>query len=238
MINLYGILISFSILFCILVAESLAKSTKEDKNFIWELSPWVIMSGLIGARIYHVISAFSYYLARPLEVFYIWNGGLGIWGAVVGGFIGSLIYLKRRKKEVWFWLDLCAVTLPLGQAIGRWGNFFNREIYGSQTSLPWGINVNGRKYHPLFLYESLFDLLNFILLYLLYKRTDLKMGLKRKPGFFTFLYLLNYSVIRFVMELFRQDSWKVYGLNVSLLIPILLFMTALFCLLRISGRRV
>ena len=234
MINLYGILISFSILLCILVAESLAKLTKEDDNFVWELAPWVIISGLIGARVYHVISTFSYYLARPLEVFYVWNGGLGIWGAITGGFIGALVYLKRRKKGVWSWLDICVITLPLGQAVGRWGNFFNREIYGSQTSLPWGININGRKYHPLFLYESILNLANFIVLYLLYKKT----GLRNKPGVFTFLYLLSYSLTRFLMELLRQDSWEAFGLNVSLLIPILLFMTALFCLIRVHRRNI
>jgi phosphatidylglycerol:prolipoprotein diacylglycerol transferase len=230
-INLYGILISFSILLCILVAESLAK---EDKDFVWELSPWAIVSGLIGARIYHVISTFGYYSVNPIEVFYIWNGGLGIWGAIAGGLIGSLIYLRKRKKEVWTWLDICAVTLPLGQAIGRWGNFFNKEIYGAQTSLPWGININGIKYQPLFLYESILDILNFIILYLLYRKT----ALKNRNGFFSFLYLLNYSLVRFLMELLRQDGWRVYGLNVSLLIPILLFMTALYCLLRISRRRI
>lgn len=240
MINLYGILISLSILACIFVVKKLVREdgvfAKENGNFVWELAPWTIVSGLTGARIYHIISTLSYYLERPMEIFYLWNGGLGIWGAVAGGILGTVIYLRksRKEKEVWYWLDLIMISLPLGQAIGRWGNFFNREIYGSQTSLPWGININGNKYHPLFLYESFMDLLNFSVLYCLFKKT----ALRKKSGFFTFLYLLNYSIIRFFMELLRQDSWKFGGLNVSLLIPILLFMTALICLLNINRRKV
>jgi phosphatidylglycerol:prolipoprotein diacylglycerol transferase len=230
-INFYGILISISILVCILVVKNLRN---DDGNFVWELAPWAVISGLIGARIYHIISTFNYYLNHPIDVFYIWNGGLGIWGAVAGGLIGILICLKKNSKELWPWLDCCAVVLPLGQAVGRWGNYFNQEIYGSQTSLFWGIYINGKKYHPLFLYESLLNLINFIILYLLFRKTSLK----NKGGFFTFLYLLNYSVIRFFMEFMRQDNWKLAGLNVSLLIPILLFMTALFCLIRINRRGV
>lgn len=205
---------------------------KGDGNFVWGLAPWAIISGLVGARIYHIISSAGYYIDHPINVFYIWNGGLGIWGAIAGGLIGTILYLKKNGRAAWPWLDACVVSLPFGQAIGRWGNYFNQEIYGSQTSLPWGIYVNGKKYHPLFLYESLLDILNFSILFFLYKRTNLK----KKNGVFTFLYLLNYSIIRFFMELLRRDSWRLGGLNVSLLIPILLFMTALFCLLQISRR--
>lgn len=229
MINLYGILISASLLVCILMVKNIRKN---DGNFAWELAPWVIISGLIGARLYHIISSAGYYLYHPVNIFYIWDGGLGIWGAIAGGLIGAVLYLKRSGKAVWTWLDACMVALPLGQAIGRWGNYFNREIYGTQTSLPWGIYIGGKKHHPLFLYESLLDLVNFFVLFYLYKKT----AFKNKGGFFTFIYLLNYSIIRFLMELLRQDSWKLGGLNVSLLIPILLFMAALFSLLRIRKR--
>jgi phosphatidylglycerol:prolipoprotein diacylglycerol transferase len=232
-INLYGILISVSILVCILVVKYL-RDNDRDGDFVWGLAPWAIISGLIGARVYHIISSFGYYVNHPINVFYIWNGGLGIWGAVAGGLIGTILYLRKNGKTVWPWLDACAVSLPLGQSIGRWGNYFNREIYGSQTSFPWGIYINGKKYHPLFLYESLLDLLNFSILFFLYKKTNLK----NNSGFLTFLYLLNYSIIRFFMELIRQDGQKLLGLNVSLLIPILLFMAALFCLLRINRRDV
>ena len=230
MINFYGILISLAILFCIFIAENLAK---DDKDFVWKLAPWTIISGLFGARIYHVLSSLEYYSSNPFQMFYIWNGGLGIWGAIFGGFLGTIIFLKKSRENVWPWLDIFAVTVPLGQAIGRWGNYFNQEIYGTVTTLPWGIYINSVKHHPLFLYESVLDILNFSILFLLYKKTKLKTF----PGFFTFLFLLNYSAIRFFMEFLRQDPWLLGELNVSLLIPILLFMTALFCLVKILRRK-
>jgi prolipoprotein diacylglyceryl transferase len=230
-ISSYGVLISVSIVICVLVAKDLRNG---DGDFVWELAPWAIISGLIGARIYHVVSSINNYINTPLSIFYVWNGGLGIWGAIAGGLIGIIICLKKSGKAVWPWLDSFAVVLPLGQAIGRWGNYFNQEIYGQQTALPWGIYINGEKHHPLFLYESLLNLLNFITLYFLFRKTTMK----NRGGFFTSLYLLNYSAIRFFMEFMRQDSWKLGGLNVSILIPILLFMAALFCLIKINRRGV
>lgn len=231
MINLYGILISVSILSCIYVALDLAG---KDKETVWGISFWAILSGIIGARLFHVVSDFEYYQNSLISILYIWKGGLGIWGGIAGGIIGAISYLRARNKPVWYWLDICFVSLPLGQAIGRWGNFFNKEIYGPVTKLPWGININGEKHHPVFFYESVLDLVNFALLFLLYSKTNLK----NKGGFITALYFLNYSVIRFVMEFFRQDHWTVAGLNVSLLIPILLFMTALCCLVIIQRRKI
>jgi phosphatidylglycerol:prolipoprotein diacylglycerol transferase len=166
--------------------------------------------------------------------FWIGRGGWGIWGAVAGGAGGIIYYLKRHNMPVRYWLDIFAVTVPLGQAIGRWGNFYNKELYGPVTSLPWGISIGGVKHHPIFLYESVLNLFNFIVLLYLYKKTEVK----SRGGSITFLFLLNYSIIRFTMEFFRQDHWEIAGLNLSMLIPILLFMVALYCLIDTRRRKI
>jgi phosphatidylglycerol:prolipoprotein diacylglycerol transferase len=232
-ISVYGILISVSILMCIIVSEKLVPD-KNEKGTVWELALWAIIPGIIGARLFHVISDFEYYRNSLVSIFYIWNGGLGIWGALAGGIFGTIYYLKKHNKPVFHWLDIFAVVVPLGQAIGRWGNFFNKEIYGPVTTLPWGIEINGIKHHPIFLYESILDLFNFAVLLFLYKKTEIK----NRGGFITALFFLNYSVIRFFMEFLRQDHWEIAGLNLSMLIPILLFMAALYCLVVIQRRKI
>jgi phosphatidylglycerol:prolipoprotein diacylglycerol transferase len=224
-VNLYGILISFSILLCILVAKSL--TPKSDEESLWGISLWAIIGGIIGARIYHVLSSLPYYIQNPLNIFSLWNGGLGIWGAIAGGCIGVLIYLRNNKENILSWLDILSVILPLGQAIGRWGNFFNNEIFGTPTNLPWGLYVplNNRpkeylpftKFHPLFLYESALNFILFITLYLLYKKHKDNVT----QGTFLSLYLGGYSLIRFFLEYLRIDSWKLGSLNVSQCISIL-----------------
>jgi phosphatidylglycerol:prolipoprotein diacylglycerol transferase len=236
-LNLYGLLISISILLCILVAKSLINKTelKQKEEILWGLSLWAIIGGIIGARIYHVLSNLPFYLSNPLNILAIWNGGLGIWGAIVGGLVGAYLYLKKQsenikqnlKQNFMYWLDLGSVVLPLGQAIGRWGNFFNQELFGLPTNLPWGLYIkpenrplnflNSNKFHPLFLYESILDLLLFFILFTLYRKYN-----KTTPkGIFLSLYLGGYATIRFYLEYLRVDSWKIGSLNVSQCISIL-----------------
>ena len=225
MTNLYGFLITLSIISCLIVVRSFVK--KENSDIFWGLAFWSILCGIIGARTYHILSNIPYYSTNIVKVFEVSKGGLGIWGALLGGAIGSFIYLKIRKQDVLSWLDLIVVSLPLGQSIGRWGNFFNQEIFGLPTSLPWGIFIrlenrpteflNFERFHPLFLYESILDLVLFVALFSLYKR---KKGVF-KSGTFLVLYLGFYSAIRFFLEYLRIDPWKVFGLNVSQCISIL-----------------
>lgn len=223
--NLYGILISLSIFCAILVARLLVK--KDDEETLWGLAFWAIVSGIIGARLYHVANFLPYYFENPLRILAVWEGGLGIWGGVTGGFIGTAVYLKKREENLPYWLDIAAVAMPLGQAIGRWGNFFNQEIFGKPTSLPWGIYIKPenrpaafltfQKFHPLFLYESILDLILFGVLFILFK----KFHEKTPRGVFMALYLGGYSTIRFFLEYLRINPWKVAGLNVSQCVSIL-----------------
>ena len=132
----------------------------------------IFILGVVGARLYHVLTPSpstgitpAWYFAHPLEILAIWNGGLGIYGALVGGALGLWLYTRRHRLDFWAWLDIAAPAIPLGQAIGRWGNFVNQELYGAPTTLPWAIYIPPEKrlpgyaafayYHPTFLYESL-----------------------------------------------------------------------------------
>ena len=123
MINPYGILISIAIFISIKTAEGIIE--KKDEDTLWGLSLWAIIFGIIGARLYHVLDYLDFYIKNPVEILFLWNGGLGIFGAVLGGIGGGVIYLKVKGKKILPWLDIISVVTPLGQATGRWGNFFN-----------------------------------------------------------------------------------------------------------------
>ncbi len=223
--NLYGLLITLSIISCLFVVRSFVKS--KDNNIFWGLTFWSILCGIIGARLYHVVSSLPYYSTNLLKVFEISKGGLGIWGAILGGAAGAFLYLKIKKQKVLLWFDLIAVSLPLGQTIGRWGNFLNQEIFGLPTNLPWGIFIgpqnrpasflNFEKFHPLFLYESILNFVLFIALFSLYKSKKYIF----KNGTFLAIYLSFYSTIRFFLEYLRIDPWTISGLNVSQCVSIL-----------------
>lgn len=213
MINPYGLIISIAIFVSIKVAEKIIE--KENEDVLWGLSLWTIVIGIIGARLYHVLDYFDFYFKSPVKIFYIWDGGLGILGAILGGAVGISVYLKIKGKKILPWLDLISVVMPLGQSIGRWGNFFNKEIFGKPTNLPWGIYISpekrplmffqNEKFHPLFIYESILNLILFIILYRTYRKNRNEL----KSGFFISLYLIGYSVIRFALEFLRIDPWTI-----------------------------
>jgi prolipoprotein diacylglyceryl transferase len=131
-----------------------------------DVAATAVPAGLVGARIYHVITSPDLYLKSPIDALYIWHGGLGIWGGVAGGALGAWFVLRRRGIEFLSFGDALAPALPIAQAIGRFGNYFNQELYGSATTLPWGLKIDAEHgpngvagiFHPTFLYESLWDL--------------------------------------------------------------------------------
>jgi len=222
-VSIYGFIISFAILVCLLLAEK--RATAKNAGFFWNLALITIVSGLIGARIYHIIDFWSYYSTDPIKVLFFWRGGLGIWGGIIGAFICGSFYIKLKKEGFAYWLDLMAGVLPLGQAIGRWGNFFNQENFGYPTTLSWGIYIDGipgQKFHPLFLYESLLNLILFLVLN------------KFKPGSgkVIVLYLLGYSTIRFFLEFLRMDPWIFNDINIAQLVSVVV---TLACALYLVG---
>jgi phosphatidylglycerol---prolipoprotein diacylglyceryl transferase len=164
---------------------------------------------------------FMDYLTNPLDILKVWEGGLGIPGAVIGGGIALYIYCRRRKLNFLLWADIAAPALALGQAIGRWGNFVNQEVYGRPTTLPWAVHIdpafrypgyeNIETYHPLFLYESLWNLGLMALLLWIGRRYDKWL----KDGDIFLIYLIGYPIGRFLLEFLRLDVSMVGGININ-----------------------
>lgn len=221
--HVYGFLISLGILAGLWVAE---KFKKELSFSLLDPLFWVLTGGIIGARIYHLIDYWSYYAQNLIEVFYLWQGGLGIFGGIIGGIFSLWLFKKHKKltkKEFLIMLDLGALGLPLGQAIGRWANYFNQELYGWPTNLPWGIYIkpenrlpgfgNFQKFHPLFLYESLGCLAIFTVIYVVadlsLRSSRNKFRYYRFSGSLFFLYLFLYGLLRFFLEFLRPEGWVV-----------------------------
>jgi phosphatidylglycerol:prolipoprotein diacylglycerol transferase len=218
--HLYGFLIGLGVLVGAGVSARMARLVELKTDEIWNGLLWVVGGGMIGARLYHVVDYWGYYSRNLVEIVAVWQGGLGIFGGILGGMLGLWVY--TRKKEIFLkMLDLVAFGLPVGQAIGRWGNFFNQELYGKPTSLPWGIYIRPEnrllsvieyeRFQPLFLYESLWCLGVFGVLHWLVKDKVVKLG---KGRLFIF-YLGFYGLGRFFLEFLRIESWKIYGVNVA-----------------------
>ena len=172
----------------------------------------LIVFGLLSARLYYVILHLDYFIKNPFEIFAIWNGGISIQGAIIGGIIAGYYILRTENLNFFRHADLFTFGLITGQIIGRWGNFFNSEAFGLPTNLPWKLYIpytlrpqeykNYEFFHPTFLYESI---LNFILLTCLYLYLK-KKGENRKNGMIFCLYLIGYSIIRILVETIRTDS--------------------------------
>ena len=194
-----------------------------NPDHVWNGLIWVLILAVIGARLYHVLTpspsmaAFGIespldYFRNPAQLVNVRNGGLGIYGGILGGAIGLFIYSRRSHIPLLPWADLAVVGLALGQVFGRWGNFFNQELYGSPSDLPWAITIDPNfrlpaysqfsSFHPAFLYESLWSLLTFFVLYFLVKRYSAKL----LDGEVMALYLIFYAIGRTLLELVRLDS--------------------------------
>jgi phosphatidylglycerol:prolipoprotein diacylglycerol transferase len=212
----YGILIAAGVLSAIGIAFVEARRRTENTAHIANMALLVIPLGAIGARLYHVIDQWDYYMQNPHLI--IGGRGLGIFGAVIGGALGLIIYTRWKKLSTLRWLDILAPGVILAQAIGRWGNFFNQELYGYPTSLPWAIYIdpahrlpgyeNYSHFHPLFFYESLWDLTGFVLLMVLGRRLHKRL----RDGDMFLMYVIYYGIGRFFLEGFKLDVWTLEGI--------------------------
>lgn len=197
----------------------------------WDSLFWILIGGILGARLWHVLLpskssgiTLQYYLQNPSQILAVWNGGLGIPGGVIGGLFGGWLYCKKNGFKLARFADSIAPGLALGQAIGRLGNYFNQELYGAPTDLPWALTIdpdnrvrgfeNQATYHPLFLYEMIYNLINMALLLWI----DRKFEKKLKDGDIFLCYLVIYPVGRFLLEFLRLDTAMVGGLNMNQLI--------------------
>ncbi len=231
-IRFYGILLMLGALAGGYLATVEMKRRGHDPEMVWDLLVYLIVGGIIGARLWHVLTpppssiaqgfTTHFYLTHPLDALAIWKGGLGIPGTIVGGLVAMYLY-TRGHREVSFleWTDIAAPGLALGQAIGRWGNFFNQELYGAPTDLPWKIYIdpahrlagyeNIPYYHPLFAYEFILNVANMLLLLWILRRYQ---GALKRGDVFN-VYLIAYPVIRFGLDFLRLDASRVFTLNVN-----------------------
>ncbi len=222
---------SIIILISIITGISLAYKESDNynlKKYIDNLVTYIIIFGIIGARIYYVIFKFNDYKNNILDIFKIWEGGIAIYGAIIGGFTAIVYYAKKKKQSIITTTDIIVPGLILAQAIGRWGNFFNGEAHGTEVTLEFlkelhlpnfiinGMHINGAYYHPTFLYESLWCLLGFIILLIIRKVT------KRKKGIMTSCYFIWYGIGRAFIEGLRTDSLFLFNLRISQILSIIL----------------
>jgi len=218
--HFYGFIVGTATIVGYLLAKKKAiKSGIEEKIFFKNFF-YIFLAGVFGARAWHVFTDLYLYKENLIQVLYIWNGGLSILGAVFGGLV-ALYFLEKDKKRLRIYLDSIVFGLPIAQAIGRWANFVNQELYGLPTNLPWKIFIDYQNrvagfdkfsyFHPLFLYEGILVVVAFLIMSYLLKKKIWKVGGGR---FFTF-YLLYYGIIRFFLDFLRIDRINWYGLGTN-----------------------
>lgn len=262
-VRAYALFIILGIVIACAIAEARMRARGAPKWAVLDIAVWAVPFGIIGARLYHIITSPDRFFGEggePLKMLYIWEGGLGIWGAVAGGAVGVLIACRQMGLPFAVVADATAVGLPLAQAVGRLGNWFNNELYGSETSLPWGLQVHrmvdGQAvpdpvtgetllpglYHPTFLYEALWNIGVAILVWQVGKR--LRLGRGRQFA----LYVMAYTAGRFWIEMLRIDDTSqvpvpgaedlvitFLGQRINVWVSVLVFLGALLYFLRVRG---
>ncbi|WP_126148140.1 prolipoprotein diacylglyceryl transferase [Synechococcus elongatus] len=228
-IRWYGLLIASAVLLGISLSSRLARRRDIDPNAIADLAVWLVIGAIPAARLYYVAFEWQQYASRPAEIFAIWHGGIAIHGAILGGTAALILFARRRQIPIWQLTDVVVPSLALGQAIGRWGNFFNSEAFGTPTDLPWKLfipidrrpldYIQSEYFHPTFLYESLWNLLLCLLLIWLF-RQGLRQRLPLKAGVMTCIYLIGYSLGRIWIEGLRTDSLMLGSLRIAQMVSI------------------
>lgn len=237
-VRYYGLIIGAAVLAGYFTARGNAWRFGLGKEEIDRVAFWtVIVSGLV-ARGYFVLFELDYFLEHPSEIIQLWDGGWSIYGAILGGLLFVYFWTRKRIYSIRQILDLAALALPLGQAIGRLGNFFNYEAYGRATDLPWKmfvpeqfrVDVSQAYYHPVFLYEALLNLLIFTIL--------LQLRGKVRAGSLAIIYLISYSAVRFCLEPLRVDSVFMADLRVDQMVSVVIFVAAILAFWRTRSQAV
>ena len=220
-IRWYGLLIALAVLLGLWISSELAKSRGLDGGLIADLLPLLVLCAVVGARIYYVLFEWRQYQINWLEAIQIWRGGIAIHGALLGGLLAVIGFTRWKQLSFWSVMDVLMPSVALGQAIGRWGNFFNSEAFGVPTDLPWKLFIPAANrpelyfdqsyFHPTFLYESIWDLALFALLLVLFTRRNSEGNPLLPSGAITCLYALIYSLGRFWIEGLRLDPLCLSG---------------------------
>ena len=237
----YGIILSGSILLGIILAYTLFNKivSKKEADFFLDYIAIIVIFGIIGARIFYILGNIEFYLQNKSEILFINHGGLSIWGAIIFGILSLFLYLKYKKKDILLHFDIISSILPLCQAVGRFGNYFNQEAFGMpcQTFLKLYVDkihrpqeyITSEYFHPAFLYESILNLVIFIILMITVKNIK-----KLKQGTIFCLYLILYSVARIIVESIRIDSVSyIYNIPIASSICLIVIAISLLTLKKI-----
>jgi prolipoprotein diacylglyceryl transferase len=232
-LHAYGVMLLLGILAAVALTGVRWTRRGGDWDLVYRVAMWGVAGGVVGARLYHVITSWDEVPDPKWQgVFEIWKGGLGVWGGILGGVLAGAIVVRRSGNSVYSFMDAVAPGLLLAQAIGRWGNYFNQELFGKPTDLPWGLEIDIQNrpqqyisdttFHPLFLYESLWCLLGVGVLLLIDRRFRI-----RPPGLFA-LYVAWYTAFRTFEETLRVDpSHELLGQRLNFWVSSVLFVLAI-----------
>ncbi|HEY4666705.1 MAG TPA: prolipoprotein diacylglyceryl transferase [Anaerolineales bacterium] len=238
----YGMLLMLGAIAAAAVASRLLKIDRADSELAWDGLIWVLVFGVVGARLYHVFTpslslqeqgiTTAWYLTHPLDLINTTRGGLAMPGAIIGGVFGLYLFARRRKLQLGRLMDAAGPGVALAQAIGRWGNYVNQELYGPPTDLPWGIRIDPanrlpgyepfERFHPLFLYESLWNLVNFFFLLWLWRNYRDRLV----SGDIFLAYLVTYPLGRFLLEYLRLDYVPAFGINFNQVVMLVVSIAA------------
>ena len=250
----YGLLIASAVVVGLSLARRLARRRGIDPSVVSDLLPFLVLGAILGARTYYVLLEWRHYSGRWGEMIAIWHGGIAIHGALIGGSLATILFCRWRRQAFWPLLDVLLPAVALGQAIGRWGNFFNSEAFGLPTDLPWRLTIpranrppeflEQASFHPTFLYESLWNLGVCALLLALFRQAC-RGRLDLRPGALSCIYLIAYSCGRFWIEALRLDPLCLWsqppfcsgGLRMAQLVSLLLIVVGAFGLWWLYGRR-
>ena len=243
-IRWYSVLILLGFILGYYLVIKKCKQENIDKTLISDLCFYLIIVSILGARIYYCIFEWKYYINNPIDIIKIWEGGLAIHGGVIAGIIFIYFYTKKKKLEFLKLLDIFAPSLVLGQAIGRWGNFFNGEAYGPITTfenlknlhIPKfiidGMYIGGNYHVPTFFYESIGCLIIFIILIILRNKKSTKIGI------ITSIYFILYGLVRFFIEGLRTDSLMLFNIKVAQLISIIMILIGIYIIIKSLKKKI
>ena len=231
----YALIILAGFLLAVAFCTWSAKKRSINPDHIFDIALYGLVVGIICARIYYVIFDFGSYKDNLLDIFKIWEGGLAIYGGIIGGVLTAYVYCRIKKLNIYEIFDICAPGLLIGQAVGRYGNFFNMEVFGGSTSSVFGMSINGADpVHPLFLYESVWNILGLIIILALRDK-------KKSHGRVFYGYILWYSLGRLVLEGMRLREYILYvpgtNLAVSQVVAAVLIVVSAFMLIKTNRKR-
>ena len=226
-IHFYGIIIALGIVIAYIFCSKMGKTYDLDPENLLDAILIGLPCAIVGARLYYVIFQWEYYIKHPAEIIAIWEGGIAIYGGVIGGIIAVCCYCKAKKIKLTKMLDTCSFGMLIGQMIGRWGNFVNAEAYGRETTLPWRMELCdlGISVHPTFLYESLWNLGVFLILVFIYRKRQ------KFSGEMFFAYITGYGLGRFWIEGLRTDSLYIGMFRASQLLALLCVIAGISCIM-------